>query len=211
MNWMITTSGQDHFLCGLRSPSQVDIMDIAHALSLINRFTGHTIRPYSVAEHSLLVADICAMEGQSPITQLAALLHDAHEAYTGDMSSPVKWEVGHAWRAFEGAHAEMVHRRFGLGTTFRSRVGELTHCDLLALATERRDLTTFQPTVNRPWAVLDTPGCEVRPVGYVCLNTPQRARRAWTDWRDEFLQRFLDLDEQVKSDQAAQRQSGAAA
>lgn len=211
MNWMVTASGQDYFLCGLRSPEQVDIMDIAHSLSMINRFTGHTIRPYSVAEHSLLVADICAMEGHSPITQLAALLHDAHEAYTGDVSSPVKWEVGQHWRAFEDVHAEMLHRRFGLSTTFRSRVGELTHCDLVALATERRDLTTYRTTVNRPWAVLDTPGCEIKPAGYVQLNTPQRARRSWMEWRDEFLQRFLDLDEQVKSGQAAQLRAGAAA
>lgn len=63
----------------------VEVRDIAKALSLSNRFNGHTYRPYSVAEHSL-VASFMAPEEY----RLEALLHDAGEAYIGDVITPVK-------------------------------------------------------------------------------------------------------------------------
>jgi hypothetical protein len=64
----------------------IDIEDIAHSLSLINRFAGHSSIPISVAQHSCYVAWLC--EGQEPYIQLQALLHDAAEAYLGDVT---KW------------------------------------------------------------------------------------------------------------------------
>ena len=71
------------------SPSRgdIDIKDIAHALSMLCRFTGHTSQFYSVASHSLLVAEHC--EG-GPVCRMVGLLHDAAEAYLGDVSSPLK-------------------------------------------------------------------------------------------------------------------------
>lgn len=66
-------------------PEQIDIGDIAHSLSLLCRFTGHTSRFFSVAEHSVLVANAVP-----PALRLQALLHDAHEAYLGDWSTPLK-------------------------------------------------------------------------------------------------------------------------
>jgi len=63
------------------------IEDIAHSLSHLCRFTGHTSAFWSVAQHSLLVAQ--KMPG-GPADKLAALLHDAAEAYTNDLSSPLK-------------------------------------------------------------------------------------------------------------------------
>jgi hypothetical protein len=64
------------------------VEDIAHALALTCRFGGHCREPYSVAQHSCLVAD--AFEGASVNVKLAALLHDAHEAYTGDLTGPLR-------------------------------------------------------------------------------------------------------------------------
>lgn len=63
----------------------VEIRDIAHSLSLINRFTGHTPKPYSVAQHSFLVSCLCPKE-----FRLWGLLHDAPEAYISDISRPLK-------------------------------------------------------------------------------------------------------------------------
>ncbi len=65
----------------------IDIRDIGHALSHLCRFTGHTSMFYSVAQHSLLVSE--KMQG-GPEAKLAGLLHDATEAYTNDLSTPLK-------------------------------------------------------------------------------------------------------------------------
>ena len=94
-------------------PETFDIGHIAHSLAQINRFTGHASRPYSVAEHSLLVCDIAERYfGLDVHGQLAALLHDAHEAYTTDLSTPAKAEVGGGWRTFEAASATWLRCAF---------------------------------------------------------------------------------------------------
>lgn len=73
--------------------SEVNIYDIAHALSMQCRYSGHGARFYSVAEHSVLVAREVAKT--APADALAGLLHDAPEALSGfgDIASPVKKRV----------------------------------------------------------------------------------------------------------------------
>lgn len=71
-------------------PEDVHIEDIAWHLSHINRFTGATNAPYNVAEHSVTVYRIVRRYTDDPRVWLAALLHDASEAYTGDASNPLK-------------------------------------------------------------------------------------------------------------------------
>jgi hypothetical protein len=67
----------------------INLMDIAHALANIGRFTGHTEEFYSVAQHSVLAADMA--ERMYGVEEAKALLfHDAHEAYLGDVASPLK-------------------------------------------------------------------------------------------------------------------------
>ncbi len=192
MTWMITATGREHHLVGGGAAFNVlDIAEITHALSLINRFTGHTKRPYSVAEHSLLVAELAELDGASPVVQLAALMHDAHEAYTGDVSSPVKWAIGEPWDAFESTQAALVQRQFGLRTATMSSRAQIRHWDLVALATERRDLTAYLPGISAPWAILDTPGKEILPSTQHRLNTPGRGD--WEMWRTRFTARFEQL------------------
>ena len=68
----------------------IHILDIARALSNICRFGGHTSSFYSVAEHSIITAEILEQKNANKITVLAGLLHDATEAYMGDMPRPIK-------------------------------------------------------------------------------------------------------------------------
>ena len=65
-------------------PEQMEIVDIAGALSKICRFGGHCYRFYSVAEHCYH----CSMVAEA--SPLALLLHDAAEAFTGDIVKPLK-------------------------------------------------------------------------------------------------------------------------
>lgn len=71
-------------------PEMISADDISHALSQICRFGGHARRFYSVAEHSVLVADVVEAAGGDQIEQMIALTHDAHKAYLGDIPSPLK-------------------------------------------------------------------------------------------------------------------------
>lgn len=83
-NWMQTYTGLRFYPID-PSPEEVNPIDIAHALSLICRYGGHVERFYSVAEHCVLMS-----RAVSPENALWALLHDAAEAYVGDMVRPLK-------------------------------------------------------------------------------------------------------------------------
>lgn len=193
MNWILTcTGGRYHFGANSGGFNHVPINEIAHALSLINRFTGHTSRPYSVAEHSLLCAQVARDMGLPARAQLAALLHDAHEAYTGDLSSPAKWEIGQAWDQFEDVEKLTVRNTLRVRDHFSEFRDEIRHIDLLALATERRDLTSFMPGLSHIWPILDTHGKEVLPLA-ISLNDPKREALTWRDWEDGFLREYWRL------------------
>lgn len=76
----------------LLSPQEgvANIRDISHSLSNLCRFAGHTSRFYSVAEHSVLVAHLVGQETDDLEVEVAALYHDAHETYLGEVTSPLK-------------------------------------------------------------------------------------------------------------------------
>ena len=82
--WITTFTGRRFYVLDPRA-EDVCIEDIAHSLSLQCRFNGHTRSFYSVAQHSVLVSELCA-----PADAPYGLLHDASEAYIGDMSAPLK-------------------------------------------------------------------------------------------------------------------------
>ena len=86
--WLDTASGRRVNLTK-PAPESIAVEDIAGALSRICRFGGHTSEFYSVAQHSVLVANMIAHFGRSDL-RLVALHHDSHEAYLGDMPTPLK-------------------------------------------------------------------------------------------------------------------------
>lgn len=122
----------------------IDIHDIAHSLSLLCRFTGHVDDFYSVAQHSVMVSYIVPKEDA-----LAGLLHAAHEAYVGDVSSPFKVLLPD-YRVYEELAAQTVRRAFGLPYTLPPSVRE---ADLIALATEREGF--MKAAQHVAWSVLE--------------------------------------------------------
>lgn len=94
-------------------PEDVAVEDVAHALSQVARFGGHTAIPYSVAEHALLCRRLC-IEAGHPDLAFAALHHDSHEAYIGDVVTPLKVELGAAYRELAGRIDRAVAQALGL-------------------------------------------------------------------------------------------------
>jgi hypothetical protein len=186
MTWMLTATGTA-FELGRPRKDAVQLDDIAHHLALINRFNGATPRPYSVAEHSLLVAEIFERQlgMTNPVARLAALLHDAHEAYLGDLISPVKGHLGQESRVLEASLERAVQERYGLRTAAAAYRQQIRDADLIALATERRDLMPPHPG---HWPVLDG----IEPVEWINLN--DQAQFTWQDWRRTFTDLFNELN-----------------
>ena len=87
--WCTTVDGKEINLFD-PDPSIFTVDRIANALARINRFAGHWHNPVSVARHSMRVADILRNDGYDTETQLQGLFHDAAEAFTTDIPSPLK-------------------------------------------------------------------------------------------------------------------------
>lgn len=187
MTWMLTVTGAQVDL-RLMETNSLSLLDIAHALACLNRFTGHCRRPYSVAEHSLLVVDIMERELHihEPAALLAGLMHDAHEAYTGDLSTPLKQLLGPTWAAEEARIQHAVLARFGLEATYAAHAEQIKRADIIALCTERRDL---MPEGGPAWPLL----AGVDAVQPHLHRLDARTAMYWRDWRDAFLERFAEL------------------
>lgn len=111
-DWMQTYLGGVFYPLDPRQ-EEVDIEDIAHALSMQCRFGGHSLRFYSVAEHSVHIARWIRRIGYGPEAVLWGLLHDAAEAYVADVPRPLKRHlVGYA--EHEARVMDAICDRFGL-------------------------------------------------------------------------------------------------
>lgn len=131
-------------------PKDIDIKDIASSLSKLCRYTGHCSRFYSVGQHSLHVCFIVQemRNWEDPeeyrLTKLAALLHDASEAYMNDISRPVKY----SFKLFKEIEARLmgaVVDRFNLhGADWRI----VNKADNVMLATEAYQL---MPSKGEGW------------------------------------------------------------
>jgi hypothetical protein len=120
-------------------PSMVHLEDIIHSLSLVNRFNGAALFPYSVAQHSLHVASLLPAG-----LRLEGLLHDAAEAYIGDMVSPLK-QVMPEYKQVEARINAVVAEVFGLAYPEPAAVKQ---ADLAVLSAEREQV--LQPSYG-PW------------------------------------------------------------
>lgn len=151
MSWILTHSGK-RFDPIAPTVDMIDIDDIAHALSHVNRFNGHSHVPYSVAAHSIHVMHLVqtlAGRQATPELLLAALLHDASEAYLCDIPSPIKPHLlGYA--QIEANLQQVIADSVGLDpANFSDPL--IKQADLIALATEKRDI---MPAHTEAWACL---------------------------------------------------------
>jgi hypothetical protein len=137
-DWMQTYSGRQFWPCDPK-PEEIDIEDIAHALSMQCRYGGHCKSFYSVAQHSIMVSQVC-MEQDA----LWGLLHDAAEAYLVDLPRPIKHfsDMGELYRYLEKRLMWAVCDRFGLP---REEPKSIKRADNILLVTEMRDLMTPPP------------------------------------------------------------------
>jgi 5'-deoxynucleotidase YfbR-like HD superfamily hydrolase len=163
-------------------PEDVDLRDVAHALSMICRFTGHVNDFYSVAQHSVLVSlraeSLARVRGRDDALLHArcGLLHDASEAYLVDVARPVKRlpEMA-AYREAEKNVQRTIMRHFGLPDAEPELV---KRADVELLYTEARDLFSG---VNPEWQWFAEPlPMVINPVA------PREAERL-------FLERFREL------------------
>lgn len=163
MTWIQTYTGKRFSLLEPKA-ADVDIKDIAHALAHLCRFTGHSKWFYSVAQHSVLAS----LEVRPEFAR-AALLHDAAEAYIGDVSAPLKYAMAevygdgdHPYAQIEDRIAAVVSNAFGLNPEMLHHPA-VRQADLRMLMTERRDLMHTAklgwnisaepyPTVIVPWS-----------------------------------------------------------
>lgn len=144
-SWITTYTGKKfHYLNP--QTSEVDIRDIAHALALTCRFGGHCNQFYSVAEHSMRVADIVPQQ-----YKLNALLHDAGEAYVPDIPRPIKYDFP-TMKELDDEISQFILAVLGYPQTEHSERA-IKYADSKLLATEARDL---MPNTN-DWAELPPP------------------------------------------------------
>lgn len=144
MEWIATRSGGKLDLLDPQ-PDQIDIKDIATALSRLPRFAGHTTEFYSVAQHSFHCSCRC---DEFP---LEALMHDAHEAYMGDISRPLKQIIGPEWERIERRIQAAIDARFGLRPGVGVVKAAVKAVDNQMLVTERRWLMPPGPAWEGDW------------------------------------------------------------
>lgn len=163
-DWMQTYTGRPFWPLDPR-PEEIDPLDIAHALSMICRYGGHVQRYYSVAEHCVLMSEAVA-----PEHALWALLHDATEAYMGDMVRPLKRSMPE-YAAAEDRLMAVICDRFNLDYACPA---EVKQADNRILLDERAAVMGPPPL---PW---NQDEASVQPLGVTIMAYhPAAARDAY--------------------------------
>jgi uncharacterized protein len=166
-----TVSGKRVDVANMR-PEDVCCCDIAHALSNICRFGGHTPHFYSVAQHSIVVADMLPKH-----LRLAGLLHDAAEAYVGDMVAPLKHGmISREYSEIEDAILRVIGKRFDVDLVPKHPA--------VRLADRRACLTEFRDVMGLDWRLYVAPSeaASIAPSGAVLRPLDNvTARRLFSD------------------------------
>jgi len=161
MAWIQLRSGTAFDFDDLEA-NRFPLHDIGWSLAHLARYNGHTRRFYSVAEHSLAMPAVIPLVLKQTNTVLdrldaarllgCVLVHDAHEAFIGDIAAPVKKHLGPEFRAFEARVERFVRGRLGFGIDEDDGVWELVRlCDRAMLAVEASELLAWPRRGARAW------------------------------------------------------------
>lgn len=147
MSYIQTSTGKAFDFLDPR-PEMVDIVDIAHALARIGRYTGHCKHFYSVGRHSWLCSyAVDDSDASGRAVAYRALLHDAAEAYIGDVTSPLKMLLPD-YREIEDRVTAVVRKALGIVDDAELDAYVKT-IDIRMLETERPLL--LGDNCDRPW------------------------------------------------------------
>lgn len=122
--WIHTFTGKQFYAFDPH-PDDIDIRDIAHALAMTCRYSGHCNQFYSVAQHSVIISALVPDE-----MKLAALLHDAPEAYLTDIPRPIKHmfnEYSVPFSEIEDKIYKVIARKYGAQEDLPTVVHDLDH------------------------------------------------------------------------------------
>ena len=155
-------------------PEDVVLADVANALARVCRFGGHVSIHLSVAQHSVLVSEIVGDMGGDGKLQLVGLLHDASEAYVGDVISPLKHQLAD-YKEIERGWQEAIGK--SLGADLVAMPDIIHRADKVAFDTEWRDCFPDRLPV---WGATPSTARRIHPMG------PDAAR-------DLFLARYDQL------------------
>ena len=151
-------------------PAQLDETDIARALSNLCRFGGHSRVFYSVAQHCVIVSRVVEQRGGDVEDVFAALMHDASEAYLGDMPHPLKHRspLGAAFKEAEDHLERALQEHFAI----KPGVADIKRADRALLATERRAFS------DERWHWPELEGVEPLDLKLTAMS-PDEAERAF--------------------------------
>lgn len=167
--------GSTFYEIGSVDPGEITIDEIAHAASLVNRFTGHSTRPIAIADHMVFVSqllDVC------PGKAMYGLVHDVAETVTNDISWPLKKsmpeEVARWFDAVEAAADLALWKVLDVDVEWPDEVcAAVKEADWAAVGAERRD---YLLPCARNWDMLETvPTYKEIEVSF----NPTRAKEGW--------------------------------
>lgn len=177
MTWCQTSLG-NRWDFAAPDPDSVNWAEIAHAMSNTCRFGGHTRVFYSVAEHCCRVHDWLKEKGAPMSARLVGLLHDAHEAYIGDIPTPLANVLGcEAIKALKEQHDRAIFKAANLPFPWSDETTQwVKRADAVFLMSERDAL--LGPG-SEPWpdGLEDIERTDVNAPGWF----PQAAARNWLD------------------------------
>jgi 5'-deoxynucleotidase YfbR-like HD superfamily hydrolase len=182
----------------------IDIRDIAQSLGAQCRFTGHANGFYSVAEHSVECANLvlslvppveleAMTDEQKRVLQLEALMHDAPEAYLGDVSRPLK-SLLNSYKALERIWEPVIAEAFGLPVKRNPRV---TRVDQIMNVTEYRHLMPANPSDDLKFSMATSYDDAIDDFVFRKLDHNEAANL--------FYDRFIELTVDPKIVKAAQK------